>query len=105
MKTGLSGMLPSTSSASAPSIWPGPATLALAARLVVDERDALAVRLGHDLVPEHRPFRRAADLLDIAPAEAACEHAEDIGPYGLGKLRLLRIPGRVEDDCPHRGVS
>ena len=84
---------------------PGPAALALAARLMVDEGDAFPVRLGHHLVAEHSSLRRAADLLDIAPAEAACEHAEDIGPVGLGKLRLLGIPGRVEDDCPHRGVS
>jgi hypothetical protein len=84
---------------------PGPAALAFAARLMVDERDTLPVRFGHDLMAEHRPFGRAADLLDITPAEAACEHADDIGPFRLGKLRLLRIPGRVEDDCPHRGVS
>ena len=84
---------------------PGAAALALAARLMVDEGDPLPVRLGHDLVAEHRPLGRAADLLDIAPAEAAGEHTDDIAPFGLGKLRLLRIPGRVENDCPHRGVS
>ena len=84
---------------------PGLAALAFAAWLMVDEGHVLPVRFGHDLVPEHRSFRRAADLLDIASAEAAGEDAEDIGPFGLGKLCLLRIPGRVEDDCPHRGVS
>jgi len=84
---------------------PGPAALALAARLMVDERDALPARFGHHLVAEHGPFGRVADFLDIASAEAAGEHTDDIAPFGLGKLRLLRIPGRVENDCLHRGVS
>jgi hypothetical protein len=72
---------------------------------VMDERDSPPVHFGHHLVAEHRSLRRAPDLLDVAPAEAACEHANDFGPFWLGKVRVLRTPGRVENDCPHRGVS
>jgi hypothetical protein len=84
---------------------PCPAARALAARPVMDERDALPVRLGDDLVPEDDSLRGVADLLDVASAEPAREDAEDVRPLGLGQFRQLRLPGRIENDCPHRGVS
>ena len=84
---------------------PAQAALAFAAGLVVDERDAFPVRLRYDLVPEHRALGRATDLLDVASAEPAGEHAEDVWPVGLGDFSLLRGSRGIEDDCPHRGVS
>ena len=84
---------------------PAQAALAFAAGLVVDERDAFPVRLRYDLVPEHLALGRATDLLDVASAESAGEHAEHVGPLGLGDLNLLGSSFGIEDDCPHRGVS
>ena len=66
----------------------GAALLAGAAGVVVDERDAAAVRgLGDDLVPEHGARRRAADLLHVRAAQPAGEHAHEIaGPVRLGDV-------------------
>ena len=67
---------------------PGEAALALAAGQVVDERDAAAVDLGDDLVPEHGAGRRAAELLDVRSAEPAGEHARELArAVRLGDLR------------------
>ena len=56
---------------------PGAAARARAARPVVDERDRGRAAVAHDdLVPEHGPGRRAAELLDVRAAEPAREHLE-----------------------------
>ncbi len=83
----------------------GVAARALAAREVVDERDAAAVDLGDDLVPEHRSRRRAAELLDVRPAEAAGEHAgERSRAFGVGDLREPRLPLLVQYDGAHGSI-
>jgi hypothetical protein len=72
---------------------------------MVNERDAPPFGgLRHHLVPEHDAPRCAADLLDVAAAEPAGQHADDVAA-GLGDLRRLGLPGCVEDDRPHGGVS
>jgi hypothetical protein len=84
----------------------GPALPALAARLVMDEHDASSLGgLGHDFMAEHRSLRRTADLLHVAPAEATRANSEDVWALGLPDLSLLGMSARVENDCPHRGVS
>ena len=81
---------------------PGQAARALAARKVVEERDATAVDLGDDLVAEHlaRVLRR--QLLDVRAAEAAGENGE--GVLRLGHVDELRPPLLVEYDRAHRGI-
>ena len=58
-----------------------------------------------DLVSEHRSRGRAADFLDIAPAKAASEDADDVRPLRLGDLAVFWKARQIEDDSPHRGVS
>ena len=83
----------------------GVAARALAARQVVDERDAAAVDLGDDLVPEHGARRCAAELLDVRPAEAAGDDAgERPGAVRLGDLLEPRLPLLVEYDGAHRSI-
>ena len=83
----------------------GVAPRALAAGKVMDERDAAAADLGDDLVPEHRPGRRAAELLDVRPAEAAGHDAgERPGPLRLGDVREPRLPLLVEYDGAHASI-
>ena len=83
----------------------GAAAVALAARQVVDERDAVAFPvLGDDLVPENGAGSRAADLLDVRPAEAAGAHGHERAvPVGLGPVGDLRLPRLIQHHRSHRG--
>ena len=83
----------------------GAAAVALAAGQVVDERDAVAFPvLGDDLVPEDGAGSRAADLLDVRPAEAAGAHGHELAvPVGLGPVGDLRLPRLVQHHRSHRG--
>jgi len=82
----------------------GPAALALAAREMMDESNAPAVvKLGHDLVPEHRPGRHTTDLLDVCTAQPACPYPDEIS-LALGPRNPLQL-GRsalIKDDRTHR---
>ena len=85
---------------------PRPAARALAARQVVDERDAAPLDvLGDDLVAEDRARRGAAELLHVGAAEAACSDADErSGALRLGNLGERRLPGAVQDDGAHDGT-
>ena len=63
----------------------------------MDERHAPAVgRLRDDLVPEHRPRRGEAELLDVGAAEPAREDGHQLaGPVGLRHLGRLRLSDGV----------
>ena len=69
-------------------------------------RHARAVlELARDLVTEHGPAGRAAELLDVGAAEAAGAHAhEQAGAGRLGQVGELRQPVRVENDRAHRPI-
>jgi len=68
---------------------PGAAAVALAARKVVDERDALAVLAPRDhLVTEDEPGRVGPELLDVRAAEPAGEDRDEIAvPDGARRSR------------------
>ena len=79
--------------------------VAFAAGQVVDERDAPPVELRDDLVAEHRPRGRGADLLDVGAAQPAGEHADERAvPSGSGTSASRRLPRLVENDRAHRGI-
>jgi hypothetical protein len=85
---------------------PCSAALAFSARKVMYERDAAAVgKLCRHLVPEHGSLRGAPDLLDIAAAEAARKHTDDVLASRFGHDGELRLPAGIEDDGAHGGVS
>ena len=83
----------------------GAAAVALAARQVVDERDAVAFPvLGDDLVAEDGARSRAADLLDVRPTQAAGAHGHELAvPVGLGPVGERRLPRLVQHNRSHRG--
>jgi hypothetical protein len=84
----------------------GAAALAFPAGEVVDEGHSAPVRQpAGDLVPEHGARSGRAELLDVAPAEAAGEDADDrAAPLRLRNLRELRPARFVESDRAHGSI-
>ena len=63
----------------------GETALALAARKVMDSATRAVGGHCDDLVPEHRPRRGEAELLDVGAAEPAREDGHELaGPSGSG---------------------
>src|SRR5262249_59033222 len=63
------------------------------------------VRSGPDLVAEHRPRGRRAELLDVRAAQAARLDGQDLtradGLADFGQCGQSRV---IEDDRPHGGI-